>query len=111
MGTRANYKDGTNTEVGGPVVRAEKQAAGTVYVIRVLDDEVAAFVPARLVQPAFGPGKILVLRGVPHKQDARKFWASGLDSLEEPIGVAIPDEGEPVPAALAVRERMAEPAD
>ena len=75
MGARADYQDGTNTELGGPVVRVEKQPAGTVYVIRVLDDEVAAFVPARLVEPAFGPGKILVLRGASHKQDGQKFWA------------------------------------
>ena len=75
MGTRADYRDGASTELGGPVIRAERQASGTVYVIRVLDEEVAAFVPARLVRPAFGPGKILVLRGATHKQDPQKFWA------------------------------------
>jgi hypothetical protein len=75
MGARTDYKEGAASELGGPVVRAEKQAAGTVYVIRVADDEVAAFVPARLVQPVFAVGKILVMRGAAHKVDTQKFWA------------------------------------
>jgi hypothetical protein len=75
MGARADYKEGANTQLGGPVLRMEKQAAGTVYVIRMLDEEIAAFVPAKLVQPAFAEGKILVMQGATHKQDPQKFWA------------------------------------
>lgn len=75
MGARADYKEGALTELGGPILRLEKQAAGTVYVIRMLDEEVAAFVPARLAQPGFAVGKIIVLRGGSHKEAPQKFWA------------------------------------
>jgi hypothetical protein len=75
MGARTDYKEGASTQLGGPILRLEKQAAGTVYVIRMLDEEVAAFVPANLVKPAFAAGKILVMEGASHKQDSRKFWA------------------------------------
>jgi hypothetical protein len=75
MGVRADYKEGANTQLGGPILRSEQQPAGTVYVIRMLDQEIAAFVPAKLVKPAFEPGKILVMQGASHKQDPQKFWA------------------------------------
>jgi len=75
MGARTDYNEGASIELGGPILRTEKQAGGTVYVIRAVDDEVAAFVPARLVQAAFATGKILVLRGASHKVDTQKFWA------------------------------------
>jgi hypothetical protein len=75
MGVRADYNDGANTQVGGPIQRVEKQAAGTVYVIRVLDEEIAAFLPAKLVQPGFEAGKILVMQGASHKKEPQKFWA------------------------------------
>jgi hypothetical protein len=75
MGVRTDYKEGANTQLGGPILRLEKQAAGTVYVVRMLDEEIAAFVPEKLVQPDFETGKILVMQGASHKQDAQKFWA------------------------------------
>jgi hypothetical protein len=75
MGVRTDYKEGANTQLGGPILRLEKQSAGTVYVIRMLDEEIAAFVPAKLVQPTFEAGKILVMQGASHKQDPQKFWA------------------------------------
>jgi hypothetical protein len=75
MGSRGDYKEGTSTQMGGQVLRVEKQSAGTVLVIRVLDEEIAAFLPASIVNAQFAPGRILVLRGAEHKSDKVKFWA------------------------------------
>jgi hypothetical protein len=77
MGSRADYNEDVNSQLGGPILRVEKQTAGTVYVIRMLDQEVAAFVPAKLVQSEFQEGRILVMEGSFHKQDRQKFWAEG----------------------------------
>lgn len=75
MGSRSDYKEGSNMQMGGQILRLEKQAAGTVYVIRVLDEEIAAFVPAAKVSSEFAPGCVLMLRGGEHKSDKLKFWA------------------------------------
>jgi hypothetical protein len=75
MGSRSDYKEGQNMEMGGQILRLEKQAAGTVYVIRVLDEEIAVFVPAAKVSSAFVPGSVLMLRGAEHQSDKLKFWA------------------------------------
>jgi hypothetical protein len=74
MGSRSDYKD-SNAQMGGQILRMEKQAAGTVYVIRVLDEEIAAFVPAAKVSAGFVPGCVLTLSGAEHKTDKLKFWA------------------------------------
>ncbi|MBK5291227.1 MAG: hypothetical protein JJE04_06070 [Acidobacteriia bacterium] len=75
MGRRADYDEDSTTEVSGPILRAEKQSTGTVYLIRVLDDEVAVFVPAHLAQSAFTKGKVLVVQGASHPEDTQKLWA------------------------------------
>jgi hypothetical protein len=75
MGLRSDYKEGSNTQMGGQILRLEKQAAGTVYVVRVLDEEIAVFVPAAGVSSEFVPGSVLALRGAEHKSDKLKFWA------------------------------------
>jgi hypothetical protein len=75
MGSRSDYKDGSNTEMGGQILRLEKQAAGTVYVVRVLDEEIAVFVPAAKVSSDFVPGRVLMLHGAEHQSDKLKFWA------------------------------------
>ncbi len=75
MGVRSDYKAGSNTELGGQIQRLEKQQAGTVYLVRVLDEEIAVFVPAGKVSGDFVPGRILALRGAGHKTDKLKFWA------------------------------------
>lgn len=75
MGSQSDYKEGSNIEMGGQILRLEKQAAGTVYVIRVLDEEIAVFVPAAKVSGEFVPGRVLMLRGAEHKSDKLKFWA------------------------------------
>ncbi len=75
MGSRGDYKDSANMQLGGQIFRVEKQAAGTVLVIRVLDEEIAAFVPEAKVSPAFVPGAVVALRGAEHKSDKLKFWA------------------------------------
>jgi hypothetical protein len=75
MGSRSDYKEGSNMQMGGQILRLEKQAAGTVYVIRVLDEEIAAFVPAGQASSEFVPGRVLMLRGAEHASDKLKFWA------------------------------------
>ena len=75
MGSRSDYKEGSNTQLGGQVLRLEKQAAGTVYVIRMTDEEYAVFVPASLVSTEFVPGKVLEFRGADNKSEKLKFWA------------------------------------
>jgi hypothetical protein len=75
MGLRGDYNDGSNTELAGQILRLEKQSAGTVYVIRVLDEEIAALIPPEQVSPDFVPGRVLLLHGAEHKSDKLKFWA------------------------------------
>ena len=75
MGTRADYVEQSATQLGGPILRTEKQAAGTVYVIRMVDGVIAAFVPAKLVTPDFQIGKAIQMQGAMHKKDPQKFWA------------------------------------
>ncbi len=75
MGARSDYQEGSDTQMGGQILRLEKQAEGTVYVIRVLDEEIAAFVPAANVSAEFVTGRVLMLRGAAHKSEKLKFWA------------------------------------
>ena len=69
-------------QMGGQILSMEKQAAGTVFLVRVLDEEIAAFVPSALVTAQLVPGRIVSLRGAEHKADKLKFWAEKA-SLEE----------------------------
>ena len=75
MGSRNDYKPGSNTQMGGQVLHMDKQADGTVYTIRVLNEEIATFVPSAKVSSEFVPGCILILRGAEHQSDKLKFWA------------------------------------
>jgi hypothetical protein len=75
MGSRSEYKEGSNMEMGGQILRLEKQASGTVYVIRVLDEEIAVFIPAAIVSGEFVPGSVLQVHGAENKSDKLKFWA------------------------------------
>ena len=84
MGSRADYVEGSNTEVGGPILKAEKQAAGTVFLLRMTDEEIAVFVPAAKVSDAFVPGRILVVHGGDHKTEKLKFWADDAALYQEP---------------------------
>jgi hypothetical protein len=76
MGSQSDYEYRPNLQMSGAILRVEKQAAGTVFLIRVVDEEIAAMVPAAKVSSEFVPGRILVLRGGEHKTDKLKFWAS-----------------------------------
>jgi hypothetical protein len=82
MGSRSDYREGSHTQIGGQILRLEKQAAGTVYLIRMFDEEEAAFVPAAKVSSEFVAGRVLVLSGAEHKSDKLKFWADEA-SLQE----------------------------
>jgi len=84
MGYRADYADGNNTEVGGPILKVDKQAEGTVYVLRLTDQEIAVFVPAAKVSPEFVPGSILVAHGAENKNDKLKVWAVDAALYQEP---------------------------
>ncbi len=83
MGTRADYADGASTEVGGVILRTEKQAAGTVFVLRLPEQEIAVFVPAAKVSPDFVAGSILVVHGAENKKDKLKVWAEDASPYKE----------------------------
>jgi hypothetical protein len=53
----------------------EKQEAGTVYVIRVVDEEDAVFVPAALVTSNFVTGAVISFRAAKSETDPLKYWA------------------------------------
>ena len=84
MGSRADYAEGASTEVGGSILKMEKQSAGTVFVLRLPDQEIAVFVPAAKVSDAFVPGSILVVRGAENKSDKLKLWAEDVSLYTEP---------------------------
>jgi hypothetical protein len=84
MGTRADYAEGANTEVGGAILKLEKQTAGTVFVLRLSDQEIAVFVPAEKVSQEFVPGSILVVHGAESKTDKLKVWAEDAALYKEP---------------------------
>jgi len=84
MGSRADYAEGANTDVGGAILKAQKQDAGTVYVLRMLDQEIAVFVPAAKVSSEFVTGSILEVRGAENKTDKLKLWAEDAALYKEP---------------------------
>ena len=84
MGSRADYAEGANTEVGGAVLKMEKQTAGTVYLLRVTDQEIAVFVPAAKVAGTFVPGSVLVVHGAENNSDKLKMWAEDVSLYKEP---------------------------
>ena len=83
MGSRSDYAEGASTEVGGPIVKAEKQTAGTVYLLRQPSQVIAVFVPAAKVLSSFVPGSILVVHGAENKNDKLKIWAESAELYQE----------------------------
>jgi hypothetical protein len=83
MGAQADYEYRPNLQMSGAILRMEKQAAGTVFLLRVVDEEIAVMVPAAKVSSEFVPGRILILRGGEHKTDKLKFWASEVSLHQE----------------------------
>ena len=75
MGQRSDYSAGANTDMGGVILRAEKQEAGTVYVIRVVDEEDAVYVQADMVSPDFVTGKVVSFHAAQNANDPLKYWA------------------------------------
>jgi|SRR5271166_2211877 len=75
MGQRGDYSEQANTDMGGPIVRIEKQDTGTVYVIRIFDEEDAVFVPAAQVSPDFVAGAIISFHAAKNENDPLKYWA------------------------------------
>ena len=79
MGERKDYKEDSDMQMSGQVLHVEKQAGGTVFVVRVLDEEIATFVAAAQVSAKFVPGCVLVFRGAEHKSEPLKFWADEVE--------------------------------
>jgi hypothetical protein len=84
MGQRGDYDGQANTNLGGQIQRMEKQAAGTVYVINVVSEEDAVFVPAALVSPDFVPGAIVSFYAAVHGKDPLKYWAESAELVPFP---------------------------
>jgi len=84
MGSRADYAERSNTELGGTILKTEKQGAGTVFLLRLPDQEIAVFVPSAKVSDAFVPGSILVVHGAENKTDKLKVWAEDATLYTEP---------------------------
>ena len=82
MGQRGDYSGAANTDIGGEIQRVEKQAAGTVYVIRVVDEEDAVFVPAAHVAADFVVGAIVSFHAAKHEKDPLKYWAESAALVE-----------------------------
>ena len=83
MGMQSDYEYRPDLELSGAILSLEKQEAGTVYLLRVVDEEVAAMVPAPMVSSEFVPGRILVLRGGVHMTEDFKFWAGEVSLYQE----------------------------
>jgi hypothetical protein len=75
MGVRGDYSEQVNTQIGGVILRMEKQEVGTVYVIRVVDEEDAVFVPAALVTSDFVTGVVICFSAAKSETDPLKYWA------------------------------------
>ena len=82
MGSRANYAASAGAQLGGTVLRLEKQDAGTVYVIRRVDEEDAVFVPAAQVSHDFVPGAVMSFHAARHKSEKLKYWAESATLVE-----------------------------
>jgi hypothetical protein len=82
MGSRADYAETAGAELGGTVLRLVKQDAGTVYVVRRVDEEEAVFVPKALVSRDFVPGSVVSFHAAQHKSQKLKYWAESA-SLDE----------------------------
>jgi len=83
MGSQADYEHRPNLELSGAILSLEKQEAGTVFLLRVVDEEIAAMVPAAMVSSEFVPGRVLVLRGGVHTTEKLKFWAGEASLYQE----------------------------
>jgi ketosteroid isomerase-like protein len=82
MGTRGDYSEAANTDMGGEIQRLEKQASGTVYVIRVGEEEDAVFVPAAHVSADFVAGAIVSFHAAKHGKDPLKYWAESAQLVQ-----------------------------
>ena len=83
MGSKSDYEYRLDLELSGAILSLERQEAGTVFLLRVVDEEVAAMVPATMVSSELVPGRILVLRGGVHTTDKLKFWAGEVSLYQE----------------------------
>ncbi len=76
--------------IGGRIVRTEFNPDHTLVVLRVMDEEIAVFLPVKKVledsgEPMddFAPWKLHEFSGHPHKTDSLKFFATSGKGLAE----------------------------
>jgi hypothetical protein len=77
MGVSTDYAESSVATVGGRIVKVEPAKQGTVYLIRVTDEEIAVWVRPEVKYEAseFIPGQIVEFEGSVHKADKRKMLA------------------------------------
>jgi len=76
--------DETEGTVGGRITRLEFKDDHTLVLVRVMDDEIAVFLPPRKVLEdagvdfeAYAPWSLREFRGFPHRSDRLRFFATG----------------------------------
>lgn len=77
MGVPADYAESSFATAGGRILKAEPTKQGTIYLIRVTDEEIAVWVRPEVKYEAseFIPGQIVEFEGSFHKGDKRKMLA------------------------------------
>jgi hypothetical protein len=84
------YDDSKSVNLGGPIVRVDFQPDHTLVVVRAMDEEDCAFLPAKdvLLQHGLDPAKlvpyaIVEIDGIPHRTDAQKVMVESLEVRPE----------------------------
>jgi hypothetical protein len=79
----------TSASVAGRIVKLEFQPDHTLVIVRVMDEEIAVFLPRKetLAKAGvnfddFAPWKMREFTGYPHKTDKLKFFATGDNAME-----------------------------
>ncbi|MBM4055414.1 MAG: hypothetical protein FJ264_12275 [Planctomycetes bacterium] len=79
----------TSAEVAGRIVKLEFKPNHTLIMVRVMDEEIAVFLPSKEVLENAGvnfddlsPWKMRIFTGYPHKTDNLKFFATGDSPME-----------------------------
>jgi hypothetical protein len=79
----------TSASVAGRIVKFEFKPDHTLFIVRVMDEEIAVFLPpkatlekAGVVFDDLAPWKMREFTGFPHKKDKLKFFATGDRPME-----------------------------
>jgi hypothetical protein len=81
--------DVTSASVAGRIVKLEFKTDHTLVIVRVMDEEIAVFLPPKATLEKAGmnfddlaPWKMREFTGYPHKKDKLKFFATGDNAME-----------------------------